>query len=232
MHKIRCKVKHRFLIFILLYISLVSFEVNAQITVRNTDLPSIGQNYTIITYAVPPNIKIKPGDFFTKNIDFSLFKRVKSDTIRYLSAPKTRYGKQFPTSTIAAISTAQQITYYKTDSNSVMETGIIGDFMNIGKPVLISFEKPIRKYKLPLKYKDYLRDTSENKLVTPYFIIPGIDSIRADVTIIKETVIDSFGTVITPYKVFETLREKETVLIIVAGYKFSMFGWTPAPEYS
>ena len=232
MQIIRHKGTHRFLFFGFVFLSTL-YNVLAQTTITIADMPQLGENYVVRTASVPASLNLKGDDFFDESTDYNQFKTLRSDTLRVTDASKTRYFKFFPASQTTIISSAPIFTYNSVVGASVYENGFISDYLNIQTPAMVLYKRPVKRMQLPLLYGSASTDTAQGKIITPYQLLPGIDSVRAQITIIYKSRVDSVGTVKTPFGTYESLRVKQTQTIEVRAMKFSpRFGWTPSPEFS
>jgi hypothetical protein len=219
----------KLILFILIFF-LSGYPICAQSTVN--DFPSPGTNFIMGKIQVYPRQKIGIRDLGNQSWDLSAFLPENFDTIRLMEPLKTRYGRRFPDANIAMVSSPVQIEYLAIDSGSIYLTGLVDDFMEKKLPVLLRFQDRLL-YKNPhLAIDEHYSDTSSTTFLSPYYSHPATDSIRADINYIRTGRVDASGKLITPTGKFDTEREVIFIEKIVKGYKYSVFGWTPAPEYS
>ena len=194
--------------------------------------PAPGTNFVMAKSKVFPQRKMTVRDLGNNVWDFSMFNPSEYDTIRLILPSKTRYGKRFPESNIAMVISPLKIEYLSIDSGRLYLTGLIGDFMENNIPVLLSFTDSLL-YKNPhLAIDQEYSDTSATHFAAPYYHIPGTDSIKADIFYVRSGRVDASGELITPLGKYKVDREVIFVEKRVRGYKYSVFGWTPAAEYS
>jgi len=220
-------VKINFVIILFLF----GFNSYSQFQINYEDFPQSGENYIMAV----KNLKYENfsiDEIGTGKWDISTLVPDTYDTVRYMKAGATRYGKLFSESNLVKYVRPTQSEYYKITANTVEKVGLIGDFINIDAAVILYFPDAILQLTLPIKFGDFYADTASKHFLSRYYIKPGVDSIRADMLIIEQASIDAYGTLKTPFSTYETLREKRIVKKDVRGYKFSMFGWTPAAEYT
>ncbi|RLD84595.1 MAG: hypothetical protein DRJ10_00770 [Bacteroidetes bacterium] len=221
----------RTILFFFLTISPI-YPINAQIKLGSETFPKIGTNYIFANVKLYPEKKIQINDLGMDEWDISTFNPTVFDTIRLKKPRKTKYWRRFPDAQIALVSSPVEIEYLRIDSGKVFQTGLIGDFMEVEIPVLLKFEDKFLYRNNETRLNIIYADTTISKFVSPYYHKPGTDSIRADITYRYEARIDAEGYLKTPLGKYETLREVVFVHKRVRGYKYSVFGWTPAPEYS
>ncbi|MDF1546754.1 MAG: SprB repeat-containing protein [Bacteroidales bacterium] len=196
------------------------------------EFPSIGTNFVMAVSQVYPERKLNIRDLGDKVWDLSMFSPGSFDTLRLKLPKKTRYGKRFPEADVAMVITPVQLEYLTIDSGNIYLNGLIDDFMEKKLPVLLRFRDPVL-YKNPhLKINEQYSDTSDTYFLSPYFHHPGTDSIKADIRYIRTGRVDAAGKLITPLGEYQVEREVIFIEKKVRGYKYSVFGWTPAPEYS
>ncbi len=221
----------RVILFVFLFI-LPNLRLNAQIKLGSEAFPKIGTNFLYANVKLYPEKKLQINDLGIDEWDISTFTPTVFDTIRIKKPKKTRYGKRFPDAEIALVSSPLKIQYLRIDSGKVYQTGLIGDFMEIKIPVLLQFQDKFLYKNNETRLNILYGDTVVSKFVSPYFHKPGTDSIRADITYQFEARIDAEGYLKTPFGKYKTVREVIFVHKRVRGYKYAIFGWTPAPEYS
>ena len=219
-------------ILIFFLIILLIYPINAQIKLGSETFSKIGTNYIFANVKLYPEKKIHINDLGIDEWDISTFNPTVFDTIRLKKPRKTKYGRRFPDAQIAIVSSPLEIEYVRLDSNKVYQVGLISDFMEVNIPVLLQFKDNLLYRNSETRLNIIYADTTFTNFISPYFHKPGTDSIRADITYRYEARIDAEGYLKTPLGRFKTLREVVFVHKRVRGYKYSVFGWTPAPEYS
>lgn len=196
------------------------------------DFPTAGNNFVMAYSKVYPEAKMGIRSLGNNTWDLSIFKPTGYDTLRMSDPLKTRYGKRFPGANIAVVTNPVKIEYLTIDSGRVYLTGMIDDFMEKKIPVLLRFTDKLLYRNPYLKMDEEYSDTSSTFFTSPYYKNPGTDSIKADIFYVRTGRIDAEGQLITPFGKFNAHREVVFVEKRVRGYKYSVFGWTPAPEYS
>ncbi|MCF6239909.1 MAG: SprB repeat-containing protein [Bacteroidales bacterium] len=219
---------------ILCFIVQPSFVFTAltQIKLGSSNFPKAGTNFIYAKVKLYPEKKIRLNDLGRENWDISGFAPESFDTLRLMLPEKTKYGKRFPDAQLAIVTNPLKIDYLCMDSSKVYHVGLIGDFMETNIPVLLRFEDSLIFLNDEKNINKIYSDNTGSKFVAPYYYKPGTDSIRADIVYEYEGRIDAEAYLKTPLGRFYTLREVLFVHKQVRGYKYSVFGWTPAPEYS
>ncbi len=208
------------------------FTLSAQIIPGSHRFPKAGTNFIYAKVKLYPKKKLKISDLGTRNWNISAFTPESFDTIRLKEPKKTKYGKRFPDAQLAIVTNPLKIDYICMDSSKVYHIGLIGDFMEAKIPVLLHFEDSLIFLNDEKNINVIYSDNTGSKFVAPYYYKPGTDSIRADILYEYEGRIDAKGYLTTPLGKYNTLREVVFYHKRIRGYKYSVFGWTPAPEYS
>jgi hypothetical protein len=208
------------------------FTMSAQIIPGSRHFPKAGTNFIYAKVKLYPKKKLKINDLGTHNWDISAFIPESFDTVRIKEAKKTKYGKRFPDAQLAIVTNPLKIDYICMDSSKVYHIGLIGDFMEAEIPVLLHFEDSLIFLNDEKNINVICSDNTGCGFVAPYYYKPGTDSIRADILYEYEGRIDAKGYLTTPLGKYNTLREVIFYHKKIRGYKYSVFGWTPAPEYS
>lgn len=224
----------RFLKAILFIFLLLPYglAINAQIKPGSTEFPKIGTNFIVANVKLYPKKKIHINDIGLHEWDISGFGPDAFDTLRLKKPKKTKYGKRFPAAQLAIVKSPIDIEYLRFDSGKVYQVGLIGDFLEVKIPVLLQFKDHFLYENDEIKRNIIYGDTSYSKFCSPYYHKPGTDSIKADIAYEYEARIDARGYLKTPLGRYKTVREVLFIHKRVRGYKYSVFGWTPAPEYS
>jgi hypothetical protein len=222
----------KLLIKILVFFSCANFVLNTYAQKYGNEFPAIGTNFIMARVPLYPAKKIGIRDLGNQTWDLSGFLPQSFDTIRLKDPMKTRYGRRFMESNVAMELSPVHIEYLVVDSGKVYLIGLVDDFIEKKLPLLLKFQDSLL-YKNPhLALNEEYADTSGTLFLSPYYNHPATDSIRADITYIKTGRVDASGQLITPLGKYNVEREVIFIEKIVKGYKYSVFGWTPAPEYS
>jgi hypothetical protein len=211
---------------------LLNIKLSAQIKPGSENFPKIGTNFMVANVKLYPQKKIQINDLGANEWDISNFTPTVFDTIRLKKPRKTKYGKRFPNAQIAIVSSPVNIEYLRFDSGKVYQVGLIGDFLEVKIPVLLQFKENFLYENNEVRQNIIYGDTTYSKFCSPYYYKPGTDSIKADITYEYEARIDAEGYLKTPMGKYKAIREVLFIHKRVRGYKYSVFGWTPAPEYS
>jgi hypothetical protein len=222
----------KFLICLSFIIDFLFCTANSSAQSYGNEFPAIGTNFIMAKAPIYPAKKIGIRELGNQTWDLSGYLPTSYDTIRLKDPMKTRYGRRFPESNVAMVISPVHIEYLAIDSGRVYLTGLVDDFIEKKLPLLLKFQDSLL-YKNPrLTIDEEYSDTSGTTFLSPYYIHPATDSIRADITYIRSGRVDASGQLITPLGKYNVDREVIFIEKIVKGYKYTVFGWTPAPEYS
>lgn len=219
--------------YFILFFTFFCNQVFAQITIDKSDIAKIGDNFIMAVVNIPLQSKLHIDSLGKNYWDFTKYRPQSSDTFRVMEASETRYADKFPTATIAVYRNRANVQYFMEQGNELRKVGVIEDFLNLKASVILNFRDSIIQMRFPIQYNTKYSDTTKKKLLTPYYLEPWTDSIRADIQIIENIWFDAYGKVKTPMGEFEVLRERHIVKKNIYAYKYStLYGWTPAQEYT
>ncbi len=192
----------------------------AQITIDNNDMPSVGDTFRVSNGLISPTIDPVPtGASFTW--DFSMLQPVSQDVDTFIDVASTgtfysvvfsnlpfnpyranlaAKGPTFPT--VPQISVSDVYYFYYNSSASYSQSGY-GASLN-GFPTPIPFNARDRVYAFPLNFGNL--DSSDSDF---NISIPGLGSYTHDQHRVNET--DGWGTLITPFGTFNTLRVRSEI---------------------
>lgn len=201
---------------------ILSFQINAQITITQIDFPSVGDT---LRYSVASNaFVIDPGNAgANQNWNFNQltsgsqylesFKSMNQAEIFYqfafgpISSNPASYFKPeiipIALPAQAGITVSDQVNFYQKTANYFMQSGIGAKLNNF--PVPIPYENPDKPYQFPLTYQR--RDT------VPFSFNIGIPSLGYyGKTAVRTSFVDGYGSLTTSYGTFNCLRVKSIIL--------------------
>lgn len=201
---------------------VLSFQINAQITITQNDFPTVGDT---LRYSVASNaFGIVPGNSGTnQNWNFNQlisgsqylesFKPMSQAEIFYqfafgpLSPNPASYLKPeinpIALPAQAGITVTEQVNFYQKTANHFMQSGIGAKLNNF--PVPIPYENPDKPYQFPLTY--LRRDT------VPFSFNIGIPSLGYyGKSAVRTSFVDGYGSLTTSFGTFDCLRMKSIIL--------------------
>ena len=199
--------KKQLLSFILLSLAITSF---AQITVTNNDIAPAGTTIYLAndTTFLGDIIPGEPGA--NKTWDFTNVQSNTIDTINFILPSATPFGDAFPDANFAFsshdIETGDVYAYMVRSDDKFSNIGYAINTEEFGfaynhvepEDIILDF---------PVAYQN-----AYNELITSDMVIaspmPGYDSIRTKSTIVKETVIDAWGSLTIPLGTYDVLRQR------------------------
>ncbi len=226
----------------------VVFALNigfAQITITNSDMPAVGDTFRVSNGLIAPAIDPVPtGAQFTW--DFSNLQMVTQDIDTFLSVASTGtiYSLVFsnlpfnpyranlaakgPSLPAIPQVTISDVVYFYYNSSSAYEVSGYGANIN-GISVPITFNSKDRVYNFPANFGNTDSSDSDFQLA-----IPGLGYYGHDQHRVNE--VDGWGTLITPFGSFNTLRVKSMISSndslyldsVGTGFAFSL---PPTTEY-
>lgn len=214
----------------------IPYSVLGQISYTSSDLPSVNDTIRTSTSIVLPGLDYTSTganyvwDFsslipLTQAVD--TFVSVSSTPFLYqlifipnivanLAQPISNFDSLFP---MTGLDVTDIFRFFKKSTSSYQDVGFAVTFENI--PLPIKYNSPDVIYKLPLNFGNQDSSFSGFQIGVPEFGYLGVDRKRVNI-------VDGWGTVITPFGSFNSLRLKSTIYetdtfyIDTAGYGQSL----------
>ncbi len=184
----------------------------AQISISSSDFPGTGSNYRISLADTLIGLDPEPSgpDFVW---DFSFLQPVTQSAENWVSplATDILYFLLFGSSNLAqplsvpeipGIELADAYNFYQKSSGAFSQTGLAGKFTGI--PIVIPFDNADRIFSFPLNFGDEEEDESVFELIVPTLLELREERMR-------QSEVDGWGTLITPFGSFDVLRHKSTI---------------------
>ncbi len=203
-----------------LFVLLTCLQGKAQITITDSDMPSVNDTFRVSNGLITPAIDPVPtGSAFTW--DFSSLQWISQDVDSFISVSSTGpvYSIVFVNipfnpyrANLAArgpdLPSVPQITltdvnYFYYNSGGGYDLSGYGALIN-GLPVPIPFNNKDRIYDFPMNFGNMDSSDSDFQISLPGLGFYGHDQHRVNE-------VDGWGTLITPYGTFNTLRVKSTI---------------------
>ena len=189
-------------LFTLFFICFVSCLCFAQITITQSDMPSIG---TVVHEANDTTSSISPGPSGANQTwNFISLINNYSDTVSYLNSSQTPYASSYPNSNLCQYKSAMGSSYIYLNStaNTLDIHGYVIGTMNIKlAPVMQSLT-------FPSTYLTSFNGTYGYQLVIP--IGSPIDSVKVKTIVTYTSTIDSWGNVTTLTGTYNSIRQHLT----------------------
>ena len=185
----------------------IFFQLNAQITITEADMPAVGVVQATIDVNITPGISIGNSGA-NQTWDFSDFEGIDTTISEYVSPVGTPGESSFPTATVASVFEGGY-AYLEINSNEALFLGSSADTSsnNSGQYFDLVFDPSETVFQLPTTYLTSFEDESGFS-ITSAGPGMGLDSIRISISRIKQSTIDGWGTIITPNGSFNGLREE------------------------
>ena len=192
-----------------------NFPLFSQIVIDQSDMPSTGD-----TLRVSSTIVVQPGYAATAmdtTWDFAALEAMSQRVDTFISASATPVAYQYffvmlgganlasPRNLppIPGLSVTNGFTYFK---NSVSSFSDLGSAYTVqGVPLPAKYDVPDKYYQFPMNLGSTWSSTAAFEISVPGFAYFGIQKSRS-------TLVDGWGTLITPYGTFQTIRVKSTVI--------------------
>jgi hypothetical protein len=194
-----------------------------QITITNQDLPSAGDTFRVSIGVIDPIIDPVPsGAAFTW--DFSMLQYTNQDIDTFVTVGSTGITYSFvfadvafnnnranqatkgmfnlPPIPLGTITVSDVVAFYYKSTTEYRQSGYGAAINGIGVP--IPFTNKDRIFELPMNYGNSHISNSDFQLTIPNLGYYGHDQVR-------ESEVDGWGTLITPYGTFDVLRVKALI---------------------
>ena len=222
-------------LFSILLLGLAAYS-QAQITVTRSDFADIN-DFTINAYDTV-HTGITPGNSgASQNWNFSTLQTHYIDTNYFMAPSVTPYPSSFPSANIAFYNSLDS-TYAFLDANSslINITGYALPNPFTGSPLTLSFSPAITQITFPSTIATTFNVTNASGQSTFYYsgtyLSFTFDSVRTTTTVNRTSIVDGWGTTVTPVGTFASLRQRLTEIsdISIEAYITTpALGWTPVP---
>ncbi len=219
----------------LLFISLMflSFIVNAQITITESDILSIGELNISAVDTLPSRISaISPGNSGANQTwNFTTVVNIYNDTVEAVSPTGIPFAASYPNANMVVktrFNNAPAHYYLKKDVNELFVYGISADVANTQSLTNLPFVPGFSLIKFPSTYNNTYTDNYKSFLKMPAPANPlNADSIKRNAHTNRVSLIDAWGSITTPTGTFaNTIRQKVTEITIDTMWaKVPVLGW-------
>jgi hypothetical protein len=178
--------------------------VTAQITVNSGHLMNAGESVSIGIDTAPSIGHTAAGANQTWN--YADLSDYETDEFE-LGAPTWYAGYQnFPEANLGSVDGEGFSTFYRKNNQAFDLLGVYGDIFGNGEPIPISFEPEYRLLSFPSTFGTEFSNTSIISLTFPADF--PFETITVKITFERESLIDSWGTITTPFGTFNTIRQR------------------------
>jgi len=205
----------------LLCLTLLSIQMQGQITITQADMPVVGKAVINRDDTLPT---VTPGNKGTgQTWNFTSLKGTTTAIDSFTNPSTTPYASTFPSSNIADTTYGGGYIFLNSSSGSFNAIGTVQNVM--GYNVAIALSPAFTQINFPGIYGNIDGGVSTGKSHSIAVVaIPGVDSARGTAYIKYADTIDAWGTLTTPFGSFNTLRQKHYELDIDSIYVLSIFG--------
>lgn len=203
--------------------------VNSQITINSNNIIAIGYVADQTTDTLP-DAAILEGGVGNINWDFSMLQQGEDGQFVFFHPDSTPYSASFPMANLSSRIEDGLFAYMVKDNDKIEIIGIegtqtISGFPLEGKLTLTPGQSLIR---FPAAYEDEYSETIVQKgQVTGAEVgFPSFDSIRLEVSVVRNVKIDAYGTMTTPSGNYDVLRSTENETSTTIVYSLNSGNWT------
>ena len=207
------KTNHYMIGFLLVF--LINQQLYAQIVINQSDMPLPGDTIRLSsTVAVPSGFAQTSMD---TTWNFSVLQAMSQRVDTFVMATATPSAYQlffvlFGGANLASPRNAAPIpglpinngfAFFKNSSSAYSELG--SAYTVQGAPIPAKYDVPDKYYQFPMNPGSVWSSTSKFEITVPSFAYLGMEKTRTNI-------VDGWGTLITPFGTFQTLRVKSTVI--------------------
>lgn len=214
---------------LLFFCSILLGTVNSQITINSDNIIAIGYVADQTTDTLP-DASILEGGVGNIDWDFSMLKQGEDGQFVFFHPDSTPYAASFPTANLSSKVEDGLFAYMVKNTDKIEIIGVegtqtISGFPLEGKLTLTPGQSLIR---FPATYEDEYSETVVQKgQVTGAEVgFPSFDSIRYEVTVVRNVKIDAYGTMTTPSGNYDVLRSSENETSTTVVYSLNSGNWT------
>lgn len=209
---------------------LLLFNANAQITITQSDMPTVGKVLVTANDTIYNGISVGASGT-NKFWNFSNLLNHTQDTAAFVSPAPLPGASNFPAANLA-ISGGGISSFISLNSSSLDFLGYYGDF---GPPIglmAIKYNPAFKEITYPSAYLTTFSGTSSSQFKFATSFTPGVDSIKSTISINYTSTIDGWGTITTPaFSNVACLRQYRRDINTTTSYNHTTGGgWTLQPS--
>jgi hypothetical protein len=176
----------------------------AQITVNSGHFMNAGESVLIGIDTAPTIGHTAAGANQTWN--YSDLSDYESDNLAFGAHTWYAGYQHFPTANLGSVDGDGFSSFFRKNDLAFDLLGVYGDIFGDGQPVPVSFAPEYRLLTFPSTYGTEFSNTSVLTLTIPADF--PFETITVKVTFERESLIDSWGTITTPFGTFNTIRQR------------------------
>lgn len=208
---------------LLLLLTIVSSGLSAQITIDQSDMPSIGDNIPrkSDTMTVHPGPGGSGANQTWNFVATSAF--VINENTSVVSVASTPNGNQFSSSNMAMTNDNASYLYFNNSAQSFTTQGFAGDLLGTGV-INVNFASSLTLHQFPRTYGSTFTDTYGLNVTVPGASFNPIISqinFRRTTNVVDET--DGWGQITTPFGTYNVLRVKRTEIFTDSIFALPIF---------
>ncbi len=192
-------------IFFTLAISVLSLNINAQITVLSSDIGSVGDIVTMASDTGVTGKSVASASSMTQTFDYMNLNMASSGDIAFLSPSGSIGASSFPNSNLL-VSVGPDLMYTIKSSSSFEVDGVYGDMFDVGVNGAIDFDPNMLMVTFPLNYMSTMSTTRIVDTVVVDTVTGIFDSLRLRSFTTITSLVDAFGTLNLPTMSEDVLR--------------------------
>lgn len=215
-------------IILTLLLSAYILGLNAQISVLDTDMGSIGDVFVTATDTGVTGFDFMASASANQTWDLSMLNTHTTDTVSFLDPAATANGADFPTASVCLYqSSAQTFNYINVNTSALEVVGVAGDISGTGNPISAAVNPSRKLLVFPFTYGTTYLDTSTVDKKLEFTAIPFVDSARYKSLVYLDVIGDAWGTLILGQGTYNSVRQREVSRSIDSIWIHSAFGgWT------
>ncbi len=211
----------KLLLPILFLASAYSFGQNP-IVITSADIPQIGDQMIYNRQAIT-NSFVEGSAGAEQFYDPIFFVENQIDTLNFVDPASTIYASDYSNSELASYNIADSnFRFYSIQNNELLTDGLlvslpeqINTFLGLSNLLLAKAIDPLKDAQFPMEYQSEFTDAAEFFVSSfPFFFEVSqnpytySDSVRANVTYQRTSIVDGWGELLTPNGTYPVLRQK------------------------
>lgn len=217
-------------ILLLLFFSIATISIQAQITINSDDVIAVGFVADQTTDSLP-DASILEGGVGNINWDFSQLNTGGSGQYVFFDPALTPYAASYPTANLASEVEAGLFAYMTKDNDKIEIIGLEGTQTVAGVDIegKLDVTPGQSLIRFPATFGDSYDETvvQQGQVTGASVGFPTFDSVRLVITVNRMVEIDAYGTMDIPSGSFETIRSSETETSLTEVLVLSNNIWNP-----